>query len=226
MVICGLGGGIVNFFMTVTDNEGRLMMFGRCIVVGIGASFLVPLFLQMISSDLVDDVNKGDIRSVFVFVGFCLVASIFSRRFISTIGEQVLKAAQNAEAKAEEAKEIATENKKEIEFVTSAISEGDAGNEISIDNAIADAPLMRGVKGMELKSLDKNNIALVLDAFKSKAYTFRSASGIAKEISLPLGEVKRLLDEMLVLGWVHKMKNNNEQDRYALTLEGKFIYTS
>jgi len=46
----------------------------RSLVIGIGASFLVPLFLNMISSDLMRQMDQ-DAGKLLVFVGFCLIAA-------------------------------------------------------------------------------------------------------------------------------------------------------
>lgn len=58
MLIAGVFGGIVNYFLTrKSDPEDNTPT--KCIVMGLGASLLVPLFLNMISSDLLST-SKGD----------------------------------------------------------------------------------------------------------------------------------------------------------------------
>jgi hypothetical protein len=71
------------------------------IVIGVGAAFLAPLFLNMISSDLIAR-SKENYYLLFVLVGFCLVASISSRKFIRSISDRVLQEAEEASRKADE----------------------------------------------------------------------------------------------------------------------------
>src|SRR5690606_15417158 len=78
----------------------------------------VPLFLQTISSDLINQC-KDDAKYYLIYAGFCLIASIFSRRFLNTIADKVIKQAEQAEKKAEQAVSIATEKEDKIQaFVT------------------------------------------------------------------------------------------------------------
>lgn len=93
------------------DQKNKIARF-KYILLGIGAALLVPVFLQMISSNLANSKENND---YLIFGGFCLIAAIFSRRFITTIGERILEVAKNAEKKAEESIQIAEEGKQKAE---------------------------------------------------------------------------------------------------------------
>jgi DNA-binding MarR family transcriptional regulator len=86
-------------------------------VIGIAASFLVPLFLQMISSDLLQR-GASDHLALFVFAGFCLIAAISSKAFIRTLSEQVLKEVRAAKAEAQEARQEVEDLGEDLEQVT------------------------------------------------------------------------------------------------------------
>jgi len=66
MVAAGVFGGIVNFLTRKADPKDNTP--ARCIIVGMGASFLVPLFLNMISSDLLRS-SSDDCRKLLVLTG-------------------------------------------------------------------------------------------------------------------------------------------------------------
>jgi hypothetical protein len=53
MTLAGAFGGLINYFIERRDNPEKSSLL-RSLVVGIGASLLVPLFLRMISSSLMD----------------------------------------------------------------------------------------------------------------------------------------------------------------------------
>lgn len=111
MIIIGIFGGWLNYLhnFDVTNEvaeDKKIKM--KYIFLGIGSSILVPAFLKMIASDLIKPVQPYDNINYLIFSGFCLVAAIFSRRFITSIGERILEAAKKAEISSKE-------NKKEIE---------------------------------------------------------------------------------------------------------------
>jgi hypothetical protein len=124
ILFAGALGGWINYLVSLTQGEKsdkpdliqevtsvrvpRWQGLWRSLLLGIGAAFLVPLFLNMISSTLVDNIHnpeKGyDYPKVLVFLGFCLVASISSTAFIKTISDRVLKLAEEAKKTGREAK--------------------------------------------------------------------------------------------------------------------------
>ena len=60
------------------------------LVTGVCAALLIPLFLSTISSQLMTESQKEPLK-YFVFGGFCLLVAIFSKRFISTLSDKILK---------------------------------------------------------------------------------------------------------------------------------------
>jgi len=64
-------------------------------LAGLIAAFLVPLFLSVISSDLMFRIGTNW-SQVLVLFGFCLVASMSSYRFIDAISGQVLATVRRA----------------------------------------------------------------------------------------------------------------------------------
>lgn len=78
------------------------------VLTGIAASFLVPFFLQTSSSELMKQAYSNYLL-LLVFAGFCLIASISARAFITTLSSKVLQAAQDAQSTAQKANEKAAE---------------------------------------------------------------------------------------------------------------------
>src|SRR6266702_903718 len=96
MLIAGIFGGVINYYFN-RKNDPDDITPTKCIIIGTGASFLMPLFLNMISSDLL---SKGkdnpDPLKILIFFGFCLIAAISSTAFIRTISDRVLREAKEA----------------------------------------------------------------------------------------------------------------------------------
>src|SRR5437899_1806340 len=94
LVLFGSGvlGGVINYFITDTNQEKPLRWWQH-VIVGIGAAFMVPLFLNMISSGLIDAIRgtekiPADPAKLFVLAGFCLVAAVSARAFIRSISDR------------------------------------------------------------------------------------------------------------------------------------------
>lgn len=141
ILFCGCFGGYLNYlhnFDTLEKDNGIKIARLKYILLGIGAALLVPAFLKMISSNLA---TSNDNNDYLIFAGFCLIAAIFSRRFINTIGERILEAAKNAEKTAHESKQKVentqlelTSAKERIEDIKLAVDLKNTENVGSIDN--------------------------------------------------------------------------------------------
>ena len=95
MLGAGILGGAINHFLTQESTPTIRSFMGRDLLVGLGASFMVPLFLNMISSDLIQLILGSKDRppepyKILVFSGFCLIAAISSRAFIRTLSDRIL----------------------------------------------------------------------------------------------------------------------------------------
>jgi len=105
MLVAGAFGGFLNYlhnFDTSENEKQNNIVRNKYILLGIAAAFVIPVFLKMISSNLLSCTENND---YLIFAGFCLIAAIFSRRFIITIGDKILEAAKKAEKAALESKQ-------------------------------------------------------------------------------------------------------------------------
>jgi hypothetical protein len=211
--VSGSLGGIINYYNLDEDlqnmvaathsNKKRdwLYKLTRSMIIGIGAAFTVPLFLQTISSSLMTDC-KDKPQLFFVYAGFCILASVFSRKFLYTVAEKALKTAQKADQKStlaldktEELKPLqikATEKDEDLNSEDEDLDESDMSH--------LDADLREKVK------LDMNNIK---KAFQKSKYTYRTTKGIAKQIKSDENVVKIILEEMEDEGLVKRIINTD-----------------
>jgi hypothetical protein len=90
MIVMGILGGIANYFLQDRDVAAQKRSATRHAVLGVVAAFTVPLFLNMISSNLMD---AGRVRPVdiFVFAGFVLIYVVVSRRFFENAANRLLQ---------------------------------------------------------------------------------------------------------------------------------------
>ena len=201
MLGAGMFGGFVNFYLSKPDDIPAPSWI-RSVLVETAASFLVPLFLNMISSNLIDLIKGGDSSKLLIFLGFCLVAAISSTAFIRTISDRVLNEAKQAKAVAQTASEQVAEVQADIKPIVAKETEQD------------DSATMASSAG------PSTNEGTILKALAGGRWVLRSQGGLAKDASLDSGEVARLLFAMGQQGLVGKRSTKNGV-RWFITEEGR-----
>jgi hypothetical protein len=194
MSMSGILGGLVNFY--ILDEKNNKIY--KSILFGLAASLMVPLFLNMISSNLLEQIRgseskPGDPLKIFVFAGFCLVASIYSRKFIQTISDSVLK-------------EINKIAQKKVSYGIEPILD----RETEIDQPDE----MRNIE-----ELPEEQRRILIEMAKGK-YVLRTIRGISKATDLKPESVKQVINELLFKGLV-RQRDREGGPRWFITLEGR-----
>lgn len=89
MVLTGMLGGAANFFLADRQGERGGKEWLRYPILGMVAAFTVPLFLNMISSTLLEGARTKPI-DYFVFAGFCLIYVVASRRLFENVALKLM----------------------------------------------------------------------------------------------------------------------------------------
>jgi hypothetical protein len=89
MVVAGILGGIANFFLS--DRQGELgpRDWMKYPILGVVAALTVPLFLNMISSTLLEGARTKPV-DFYVFAGFCLIYVVASRRLFENVAIRLM----------------------------------------------------------------------------------------------------------------------------------------
>ncbi|TXR53285.1 YEATS-associated helix-containing protein [Reinekea thalattae] len=177
MLMAGVFGGLLNYYMQAQVDTDNTSM-PRCLVGGLAASFLVPLILFLLSSDLIVR-SQGDASGLLIFAGFCLIAAWSSRFFLTTITKQIV---QEVKTTTQQSNEILTELRllqREMEpMLDTEIEHEDSGEQLVL------APE---------DELDVTT-ANVLTALGNGRYIFRSETGLATEIGLDANTIHKTLN--------------------------------
>lgn len=176
ILIFGILGGIVNAIRTNKDKN----TFWKSLVKGIVASFLVPVFLEIIKSELGRNLTDN-LYDFLIFGGLCLVAAIFSDKFIDTIGAKILEKAESAERKAEE-------SNKKVDTVISKKAEPESPTE-SIDTRI-----LSFEKFSESKS--NQTVDKIIKSLKNEKYEYRTIDGLMKDTNLLKVTIVKMLKDL------------------------------
>ncbi len=191
IVVIGLGGiigGTINF---VNDQTKGWCAWLKQVLLSTAAALLVPLFLALARSDLLESLLQSkDIwtsSDVFVFLGFCLVGGIASNRFISSISDKIL---QEVKRTREEIKEIQEQTEPIVEQLTE--------------------PEEVGV-GQRTRVQITDEERRILEALNHPHYKLRSISGIMTDTNLPREQVERLLQELKSKGLVVEVNKTQKK---------------
>ena len=211
MVVAGFCGGGLNYLLSRRDNAENAAIW-QSLVGGVVASFMVPVFLNMISSNLVDSIkgiapNAGDPSKLFVFAGFCLVAAVSSKAFINTLSHRILSEAKATREKVEQIKN-------EVDPIIAKETEKESPEPTPLSVSVADR--------MALGENQKK----VLKALANGRFTLRTRTGICKDTGLPREEVIKILEELETEDLARSAKvlvRGDLKTRWYATEEGRAV---
>lgn len=89
LVVTGVLGGVANYFLRDRQIEPDPKDLARYPVLGLVAALTVPLFLNMISSNLLEGARTRPV-DLFVLAGFSLIYVVSSRRLFENVANKLL----------------------------------------------------------------------------------------------------------------------------------------
>jgi uncharacterized membrane protein YeaQ/YmgE (transglycosylase-associated protein family) len=170
--MCGLVGGIGN---TLRENNSKQKPYLKNIVLGIIAAITVPLFLQLVSSEIIKNIinNKTDyLNDYFVFAGFCIIASFSSISFLNSVSGRVLQSMK------QEIENLKTDHER-IDKNLNAIA-------ISDENQILNTTDMDKINNPEYIEIMKS--------IQNDSKFFRPLNAIKDEVNQDNNEIQKKID--------------------------------
>lgn len=224
IILIGSLAGISNFLnyqSKITEkNKGisnNKIELWKYIVSGIGASILVPLLLNMLSSNLIKETENFEQINYFVFAGFCFVAGYFSERFINSMGAKILKDLEETNEKVDKAISTVKDNEEKIDFIVDTESESD-NSELETKIEINDLVPQNSFADDDFQTqTDK-----IIKSFLGK-YRFRTAKNIAKQLNYSITIVEVTLEQLQKSGITKKFTTKNEAVLWGLTKIGMIM---
>jgi hypothetical protein len=180
IILFGGLGGIVDYCLRGDANRRvgdksdsgvrrQVSRFLKSLVVGVAGAVIVPLFLNMISSDLIAG-SKTDWIKLLVLAGFCVVGGVYGQRFIASVSDRVL---QDLSQRVDRADEKATVASKKADAVVGAESADAPAASAQERPLIAEPPL---------DDFSKR----ILGALTNTNFRFRTLEGLARDLKAPL----------------------------------------
>jgi len=207
MLIVGIICGLSNYFR---DKEHSWNSFALNILYSIIAAFTVPLFLNLISSELVKTIISGTeifVWQLFIFIGFCALASLYAKSFLekmySKLAEELIKV-----------KKQVTETKNEMQ---------------NIQDKFEEKPENIDYKSEKMKSLGEEESKLelmyrVMECIYKSNFVFRSISGILRDAKIEQDEFNAILPKMLKNDFIIARRTKKGDLLFGLGKNGKSIF--
>ena len=197
MIGSGILGGLVNFFLSENHKPPVWnALLGDCLL-GIVAALTVPLFLNMISSNLLGVAPKKPVN-LLIFNGICLLFAVFSCRLKENVYHKRFQRTGNTNE-----------------------------NHIDTDLAETDYNLKIGRRKVSKVRLGRAGISeselKILQVMASGNHVHRSLVGLLKAPELAKEQVNETLSSVMAKGLVEQKLNKENKLRLYLTPKGKQI---
>jgi len=200
ILACGIIGGVGN---TLRENSFERKLLLKNIVLGIIASLTVPLFLQLVSSEIIKKIIiENDKSHYLVFAGFCVIASFSAISFLTSISGRVLQTMK------EEIKNLKNEN------------ETIKTNTERIDNNLNAIAINEGSKNIDQSDLDKivtPETIEIMNSIQNAGKNFRPLEIIKEEVNLDNKEIEKKVNILVEKNLVKEVTLNDGSKAVALS---------
>lgn len=199
MVISGILAGLTNYFFSENQKPQVLQaILGRCLL-GIAAALTVPLFLNIISSNLLPTAQKNP-TNLLVFNGICLIFAFVLCRFKEII---FVKQSRKTE-----------KDKKDNTIIIPIKTE--YGFETSQREFVRDKTNRTGMSASELK---------ILGSIANKKHAHTSLVDLLKDPGLINEKINETLSSLMAKGFVEQRLSQENRLLLYLTPKGHRILT-
>lgn len=201
LIILGAGllTGTTNFLINASAEKPETGMgnYFKNILLSICAATAVPLFLQAISSSLLDSEKFAD-KNYFIFASFCILAGYYAKRFLEDLYSKVNKADKKADAAQRRVAEL-EEEKTEVDQPTGG---GGAARRV--------------VAATPGAGFTEDETGEVIKAIRGSSYFFRTAHGIAVDTGLDEQKVLSILYSLEKEGLAGRQTNRAGKEIWRL----------
>ena len=205
MIVAGVLGGIANYFLSDRQHDTGSRDWGKYAILGVIAALTVPLFLNMLSSNLLEAARTRPV-DFFVFAGFCLIYVVASRRVFENAANRLL--GQMDQIK----REMAQIKQQRQEVTPPALREE--------PSATVDTPLPVVKPEVIKESLSYNDIE-ILRALAEDSYVYGNLAGLTDKTGLARDLVSSRLTVLKSLGLIETRINDKNVLHWFVSPKGK-----
>jgi len=214
MIATGLLGGIANFFLNERDGSSPWGTAGKYMVLGIVAALTVPLFLNMMSSHLLEATRLKS-SELFVFAGFCLLYVVVSRRFFENIAAHLMRQVEQVRR---EVKHLQVSSDRAGAPAASYV----ATRATEAELAPAPEPVQASVVELPRNAVSYGDIELMRAVAEGNAI-YGANTNLATKTTLPKDQIAARLAALKAMGLIESKIDERNVVRWHLTPKGKSL---
>lgn len=204
MIATGVLGGIANHFLNERDGTAPRSA-ARHVVLGVVAALTVPLFLNMLSSHMIEATRLKS-SELFVFAGFCLIYVVMSRRLFDSLAGHLMR---------------------QMELMRKDVRHLQDAGERPVPAATAHASSAEPPEGASVVDLPRNAVSYgdieLMRAIGDGNAIYGSVSGLAARTTLPRDQVAARLAALKGMGLIESKIDDRNVVRWYLTHKGKSL---
>jgi len=205
MIAAGVLGGVANYFLSDRQNDASPRDWGKYPILGVIAALTVPLFLNMISSNLLEAARTRPV-DFFVFAGFCLIYVVASRRVFENVANKLL-------SQMDQMKREMVQIKQQRPEVQPPVLRDEPP-------AVADVALPAVKPEVIKESLSYNDIE-ILRALSEDSYVYGNLVGLTDKTGLARDLVSSRLTVLKSLGIIETRINDKNVLHWFVSPKGK-----
>lgn len=195
MLIMAIIGGTASF---IREGDFKFSQFIKCILYSIIAVSAVPLFLNLISSNIVSSILELEGKKIMyssyylVFIGFCGLASIYANNFVNHMYNKIT---EDVNKMNNEIKEI------QDQFIEKNI------NTDAIQEQLKDEK-------------EAEQLLNILECIFNSKYKFRTLKGINRELKSSPEKLEKQLNELFDRGLIMKKTGKSGVPLFGISNKG------
>lgn len=202
MIVAGALGGLANAFMLDRQSEAGRREWPKYTILGIVAALTVPLFLNMISSTLLEGARTKPV-DFFAFAGFCLIYVVASRRLVDNVAQRFTGQLEQVRREVGQLKE-----QKQAEALATAVREEPAA--------------LPEVKLEPREVLSYNDVE-ILRTLAEENFVYGNLAAICERTGLARDFVSQRLTVMKAMGVIETRINDKNLMYWGVSARGKTL---
>ena len=202
MVCAGLLGGTANYFLADRQGEPVRHDWLKYPVLGVVAALTVPLFLNMISSTLLEAARTKPV-DFFTFAGFCLIYVVAARRLLENV-------AQRLTGQLDQVKRELVHLKQQKQHEQAALSQREENSGLPDPKA-------------EPREVLSYNDVEILRALSEESFVYGNLAALCERTGLARDFISQRLAVMKTLGVIETRINDKNVLHWGVSARGKAV---
>ncbi|PKO87222.1 MAG: hypothetical protein CVU18_11475 [Betaproteobacteria bacterium HGW-Betaproteobacteria-12] len=204
MLAAGILGGAANYFLADRQSEAGRKDWLKYPLLGVVAALTVPLFLNMMSSTLLEGARTKPV-DFFAFAGFCLIYVVASRRLMENVAQRLLGQLDQVK------REVVQLKQQKREESAAALA------------AARIEPAAPAVTEAEPREVLSYNDVEILRALAEESFVYGNLAAICERTGLARDFVSHRLTVMKTMGVIETRINDKNVLHWGVSSRGKAV---